>query len=86
MGVIGEVVKERWHSRQDTLKLSATHHVVTIKEVEAKLTKLENAYIFEKVLPLDRYNEHRGVLEQQLNDARSLSLEDGSTSCRGRRR
>ena len=69
--VITEVVKKRWNSRQDVVKLSATHHAATIKEVESKLTKLETAYIFEEAMSPDRYNEHRKVLEQQLKDAKS---------------
>ena len=71
MRVITEVVKKRWNSRQDVVKLSATHHAKTIEEIETKLTNLESAYVFEKALPPDRYNEHRKKLEQQLKEARS---------------
>ena len=39
------------------------------------MIKLENAYVYDKALPLDRYNEHRKVLEQQLQEARSAMFD-----------
>ena len=71
MRVVNEVVIKRWNSRQDVVKLSASHHAATIKGVEAKLTKLESAYIYDQAIDRDSYKRHRDDLEQQLNAARS---------------
>ena len=70
MRLVSRVVTERWNSRQDTAKSSAAHHATAIREIEAKLTKLEDAYIYERAIDRERYDRHRTALEQQLRAAR----------------
>lgn len=71
MRVVNQVVAKRWNSRSDIVKLSATHHAATIKGVEAKLIKLESAYIYDQAIDRDSYKRHRDDLEQQLKASRS---------------
>ena len=78
MRVVTQVVTQRWESRQDTARFSATHHAKTIREIEAKLTKLETAYIYERALDRERYDQHRAGLEQQLAAAR-VAMSDAQT-------
>ena len=78
MRLVSRVVTERWNSRQDTAKSSAAQHAATIREIEAKLTKLENAYIYERAIDHERYDQHRAALEQQLTAAR-IAMSDAET-------
>ena len=78
MRIVTQVVTQRWESRQDTARFSATHHATTIREIEAKLTKLETAYIYERAIDRDRYDQHRAGLEQQLTAAR-VAMNDAHT-------
>ena len=52
------------------MRSSTAHHAATIKQVEAKLTRLETAYIYERAIDRERYDQHRTGLEQQLTAAR----------------
>ncbi len=70
MRLVSHVVSKRWNSRQDHVRSSAARHAATIKEVEARLTRLENAYIYERAIDRERYDQHRTGLEQQLTAAR----------------
>ena len=78
MRIVTQVVTQRWESRQDTARFSATHHATTIREIEAKLTKLETAYIYERAIDRERYDQHRAGLEQQLTAAR-VAMNDAHT-------
>jgi len=70
MRLVSHVVSKRWNSRQDLVRSNTAHHAATIKEIEAKLTRLETAYIFERAIDRERYDQHRTGLEQQLTAAR----------------
>jgi hypothetical protein len=60
------------------VRSSAAHHSATIKEIEAKLTRLETAYIYERAIDRERYDQHRAGLEQQLTAAR-VAMSDAQT-------
>jgi site-specific DNA recombinase len=78
MRLVSNVVRKRWNSRQDLVRASAAHHAAIIKQVEAKLTSLETAYIYERAIDRERYDQHRTVLEQQLTVAR-VAMSDAQT-------
>jgi site-specific DNA recombinase len=78
MQMVSHVVTKRWNSRQDLASSGAARHTTTIREIEGKLTKLENAYIYERAIDRERYEQHRAGLEQQLTAAR-VALSDAQT-------
>jgi site-specific DNA recombinase len=78
MRLVSHGVTQRWNSRQDIVKSSAAHHAATIKDIEAKLTRLETAFIFERAIDRERYDQHRTGLEQQLTAAR-IAMSDAQT-------
>ncbi len=63
-------VLDKWNGRRDTLLLGTTIHRQHVEELEKKLTKLEEAYIYDKAIEKDRYALHRANLEEQLTAAR----------------
>ena len=78
MRMVSHVVTQRWNSRQDIARSSTEHHTTAIREIEGKLTRLENAYIYERAIDRERYDQHRAGLEQQLAAAR-VALADAQT-------
>ena len=79
MRLVSHVVTKRWNSRQDLVRCSAAHQATTVKETEAKLTRLETAYIYERAIDRKRYDQHRAGLEQQLTAAR-VAMCDAQTN------
>ena len=78
MRVVSHVVTQRWDSRQEIAKSSTARQTTTIREIEGKLTRLENAYIYERAIDRERYDQHRAGLEQQLMAAR-VAMQDTQT-------
>ncbi len=75
MRVIREVVLAQWNRKRDSVVLGAATHQAAVDEIEQKLTRLEEAYMFERVIDKVRYDLHRAKLEEQLVAAR-VALHD----------
>jgi hypothetical protein len=75
MRTFREVVLALWNRKRDSVVMVASIHQAAVEEIEQKLRRLEEAYIFEKAIDKKRYNLHRAKLEEQLVTAK-VTLHD----------
>lgn len=70
MQYLTRVMTRQWNARQEVVSMGATQHQATITEIERKLARLEEAFVFEQAIDKERYAMHRAQLENQLAAAR----------------